>query len=82
MDNYSGFIGMGRNPNPNVPDIPVGFGMELMMNKTAHAAFSALTDGEKARLIAYIQGGVSGEDAKHRIDSSINNLNNGNLSFF
>ncbi len=76
------FIGIGRNPNPNVPDIPIGFGMELMQNSQARSNFEKMSNSEKTRLIGYIQGGVTGDDAKHRINNSIDNLNKGNFSFF
>ncbi len=82
MNEDNTFIGMGRNPNPNVPDIPVGFGMELMQNSDARANFESLSDGEKTRLIAYIQGGVTGDEAKQRIYTAIDKLNKADFSFF
>ncbi len=80
--NKDSFIGLGKNPNPHVSDIPVGFGMELMQNGEARKNFESLSDMDKNKLIGYIQGGVTGDEARLRIDNSIKNLNSGNLNFF
>jgi len=82
MENQNSFIGMGHNPNPNVPDIPMGFGMGLFQQPQARSFFERLSDDEKTRLIGYIQSSVSGEDAKRRIDTAIENLRASNKSFF
>ena len=68
MDN---FIGMGHNPNPNVPDIPMGFGMELMQNPKAMENYGKLSDNEKTRLIKEIQTATTGDEAKLNIDQAI-----------
>ena len=70
------FIGMGANPNPNVPDIPMGFGMELMQNPKAMDRFGKLTDEEKTALIKVIQGGSTGEEAERRVADAIERLEN------
>ena len=71
MDN---FIGMGHNPNPNVPDIPMGFGMELMQNPKAWEAFGNLPDHEKTRIIEKIQTAQTGDQAKENITQAIAEL--------
>ena len=71
MDN---FVGMGRNPNPNVPDIPQGFGMELVQNPTAMAAYGRLSDNEKTKMIKRIQEAKTGKEAKDNIIQAINEL--------
>lgn len=82
MNNKS-FIGMGNNPNPGVPDIPLGFGMALFQNPEARRNFENLSDDEKARLIGYIQSNNStGRDAKQKISTAVENLKNGNNSFY
>ncbi len=81
MDNHS-FLGMGKNPDPNVSDIPVGFGMELMQNADARSNFEHLSDQQKNSLIAFIQGGLTGIEAKNRIATAVSCLANGDLSFF
>lgn len=68
------FIGAGKNPNPNVPDIPLGLGMALAQNPQAMNAFGQLSDGQKTNLIHGIQGAVTGGDAKARIHQAISDL--------
>jgi len=70
------FIGMGENPNPNVPDIPMGFGMELMQNPKAWDEFGKLSDEEKTKLIKTLQGAPTGEEAKKRVTDAIEKLEN------
>ena len=71
MDN---FIGIGKNPNPNVPDIPLGFGMELAQNPKAMNAYGNLTNAQKSQMIGYIQSSATGEEAKARITHTLNML--------
>ena len=70
----STFIGLGHNPNPNVPDIPMGFGMELMQNPKAWEAFGNLPDSEKTRIIEEIQTAQTGDQAKTNIEQAIEEL--------
>ncbi len=76
------FVGLGQNPNPNVLDIPIGLGMELMQNTEARNNFENLSDEQKNRLIHYVQSGLSGDDAKNKVASAINRLANGDTTFF
>ena len=71
------FIGTGKNPNPNVPDIPLGFGMELAQNPQAMSAFGQLSDERKTSLIKHIQGASTGQEAKDRIAQAISGLTSG-----
>jgi hypothetical protein len=81
VENHS-FIGLGKNPDPNVSDIPIGFGMELMQNSEARSNFDKLNDNEKNQLINYIQNNNSSDEAKNKISISIENLKKGNINFF
>ncbi len=74
MKNSDTFIGIGKNPNPNVPDLPLGFGMALAQNSNAQSAFGALSDGEKTEIINGIQGAATGDDAKRRIADAVSRL--------
>ena len=74
MENHGTFIGIGKNPDPNVPDLPLGFGMALAQNEKAVSAFGALSDQEKTDLIKSIQGAGTGDDAKQRITDAVNRL--------
>ncbi len=82
MESKESFIGMGKNPNPGAPDIPVGFGLELMNNAPARSNYDSLSNPDKSRLIAYIQGGTTGDEAVRRINYSIERLNQGDFTFF
>lgn len=73
-DDKSTFIGIGKNPDPNVPDLPLGLGMALAQNDKAIDAFGALSAQEKTELINNIQGASTGEDAKQRIADAVNRL--------
>ncbi|HCQ91452.1 MULTISPECIES: YdeI/OmpD-associated family protein [unclassified Clostridium] len=76
------FIGMGHNPNPNVPDIPEGFAMALLQEPDARASFQNLSDEQKTNVIQYIQNNnLTGTDAKNKINSAIKNLNNNSIDF-
>lgn len=83
MQSDMNFIGMGHNPNPNVPDLPQGFGMALFKAPEARNSFENMSDEDKTRLINYIQSNNStGSQAKEKIYSAVDNLKNGNTSFF
>lgn len=71
------FIGVGQNPNG--PDLPLGFGLELEQSPRARSAYSGLTNAEKEKVIRFIQSGVTGDEAKNRIISAVQNLAEGNL---
>lgn len=72
--NADKFIGTGKNPNPNVPDLPLGFGMELAQNPKAADAFGHLTDEQKTAIINRIQSSATGKQAKDSIVREINEL--------
>jgi len=76
------FVGMGHNPNPNVPDLPEGFAMALLQEPEARVRYENLTDMQKANVIRYIQSNnESGYDAKEKINNAIDSLRNNNLGF-
>ena len=57
--------------------LPVGFAMRLAEDLTAMEQFSQLSEGEKEQMVAYIQGGTTGEEAEQRVRESIERLYNG-----
>jgi len=71
MDEHA-FIGVGNNPEGK--DIPLGLGMQLAQNAAALDHFSELTQPQRDDLISYVQGAVTGDDAKHRIHSVVSDL--------
>lgn len=50
--------------------VPIGFGMELAMNEPAMAAYSAMTEEQKQRILDKAHHARS-EEEMHRIVSSI-----------
>lgn len=83
MKKHKDFIGMGPNPNPGVPDIPLGLGSALSRSPEAKQSFANLSDEQKTRLIGFIQANnTTGTQAKQKIHSAVENLKNGNTSFF
>ena len=72
------FIGMG--PSPDGIDIPLGLSMELAMHPQAAATFGQMSPTEKHAAIRYVQSGTTGEDAKRRIQTAIQQLECGNRS--
>lgn len=80
--NDKNFVGMGHNPNPNVPDLPEGFAMALLQEPDARDRYETLNDRQKAKVICYIQSNnESGYEAKEKINIAINSLKNNNLGF-
>ncbi|MCL2588555.1 MAG: YdeI/OmpD-associated family protein [Oscillospiraceae bacterium] len=69
------FIGMGQAPDGI--DLPLGLSMGLSMHPKAAATFGKMSADERHAAIRYIQSGVSSEDAKRRIASAINQLDEG-----
>lgn len=76
------FIGLGHNPNPNVPDLPEGFGAALSKEPEAHYYFDNLSNIQKTNVISYIQSNnATGYDARNKINDTINNLKNKQIDF-
>ena len=74
---HSPFIGTGHNPEG--PDLPLGFGMRLAQEPAAMEAFGRLDADGKARVVGYIQGSHSGEEAENRVESAVTALRDGNI---
>ena len=74
------FIGMGHNPEG--PDLPLGFGMHLAQEPDAVASFGRLSRDGRARVIQYIQGSATGDEAKQRVIGAVEALKSGNLGMF
>lgn len=70
----SNFIGTGKNPNHDEPDLPLGLGMELAQSPTAMDAFGRLTGTEKTQMIRHIQASSTGDEAKERIAQAVSSL--------
>lgn len=68
------FIGTGKNPNQDEPDIPLGLGMELAQSPTAMDAFGRLSGVQKTEMIRHIQASSTGSEAKERIAQAVRSL--------
>ncbi len=76
------FIGLGHNPNPNVPDIPEGFGAALSNEPKALKGFENLSDAQKTAMIEYIQSNnATGNDARIKINDAVNKLKKQTFEF-
>ena len=62
--------------------MPIGLMMSLAQHQQAMRNFSLLDDSRQKALIAYVESSVTGEDAKDRIRSAVENLETGNTGFF
>ncbi len=76
------FIGLGRNPNPDVPDIPEGFGAALSGEPEARVFFESLSDAQKSAVIFHIQNNnTTGSAASSKITNTVAGLKRNNLDF-
>ncbi len=77
QDLNSSFVGMGHNPAPGVPDIPMGLGMRIAQDPRAMQGFTQLSDDHKRQLIGYVQAAQTGDEAKERVRNAVSMLNRG-----
>ena len=54
--------------------LPIGFSMKLAQDLEAMEHFVAMSTAEKEKLIAYIQGGTTGEEAEERVERALESL--------
>lgn len=54
--------------------LPIGFCMKLSQDLSAMEHFAAMPMSEKEEMIAYIQGGTTGEEAEERVRNAIDRL--------
>lgn len=75
---------MQNNTGPMMQgsDVPIGLGMLLMADQLAFSRFGVLPPDEKKRVIAYVEGGADGEDAKRRIEHTVKSLHDGVPGFY
>lgn len=63
-------------------NMPIGLMMKLAMHQQAMRQFSQLDNDQQRAVIRYVEDSKTGDDAKSRIDSAVQNLEQGNHSFF
>lgn len=71
------FIGVGHNPEG--PDIPLGFGMQLAQDPQAIETFGKMSKDEKRAIINYIQDCHTGDEAKEHVKHAVNCLHEGRM---
>ena len=57
--------------------MPLGLGMRLAQDTQASERFWKMTPEERDRLVHYVQGGATGDEAQERITEAVNMLHNG-----
>lgn len=62
--------------------MPIGLMMSLAQHQQAMKNFSLLDDQGQKQVIQYVESSVTGEDAKNRIRSAVENLEKGSTDFF
>ncbi len=63
-------------------ELPIGFGMRLMQDRTAMDRYTAMPDGEKKQVLRYVEGGATGEDAELRVEHALKSLREGIPGFY
>lgn len=58
-------------------ELPIGLGMRLMQDRTAMDRYTALPDTEKKRILSYVEGGATGDEAEQRVASTVKSLHDG-----
>lgn len=71
------FIGVGHNPEG--PDIPLGFGMQLAQDPKAVETFGKMSKDEKRAVIKYVQDCRTGDEAKKHVAHAVNCLHEGRM---
>lgn len=61
----------------NEHQLPVGLGMRLALDMQAMTYFANLPDNNKKKLVDYIEGSTTGDEAKNRITEVVSNLHRG-----
>lgn len=62
-------------------DMPIGFLFSMSQNDKAMSYYSSLSQTQKESISKYLQNCSSGNEAKEKINTTINNLENNNISF-
>ena len=82
MNNQKQSASTKNSKTQGVPDMPLGLGMALMQTLPANNFYASLSNGEKTKVISYIQASTSGDDAKARIRTAVESLSNADKGFF
>ena len=58
----------------DIKELPIGFTLKLGQDMEAMTNFVNLTDEEKMKVVDYIQGATTGDEAKERVVDAIRQL--------
>ncbi len=82
--NSHSLSGMESDPNPDIsgaPEMPLGLSMSLAQNTDAMTYFGSLDKSRQAQVIDYVTASSTGEEAKSRIKTAVNELSHHNTGF-
>ena len=77
----SPFAEQGASHSGEMPDMPVGLGMELAMDIDAMSEFGRLSKEGKERVVQYIQAPNDGDEVKMRIRKVVTALHKHETGF-
>lgn len=63
-------------------ELPIGLGMRLMQDRIAMDRYTALPDAEKKRILSYVEGGITGDEAEQRVSHTVKSLHDGIPGFY
>jgi uncharacterized protein YdeI (YjbR/CyaY-like superfamily) len=72
---------MGKSRS-DAGNMPIGLMMSLAQHQQAMKNFSLLDDEQQKSILRYVEDSRTGEEARNRIENAVNNLEQGNNSFF
>ncbi len=61
--------------------LPIGFTMSISNNEHALKFYSSLDKATQNKIMNYIRNSTTGNEAKEKIENSVNGLANNNLNF-
>lgn len=67
--------------NREAENMPIGLMMKLAMHKDAMKNFSLLDDEKQKSVIRYVESSSTGSNAKERIETAVNSLDQGSTGF-
>lgn len=77
----SDYIGKDQNATNEYRDIPLGLGMSLAQHTDALNYFGTLDESQRNKIINYVQGATTGPDAKQRVNTAVEMLQQHDVDF-
>mgnify|MGYP000891199584 CR=1 FL=1 len=70
-----------KKKKSDATEMPIGLMMSLAMNRKAMRNFSLLPDEKQKSVVRYIEASQTGAEAKNRIHTAVDSLEQGNTGF-